>query len=367
MKTYDRTSLKRLVHQEAVSGVQRRQNAQPTALQPPEVEPGPTLPWRDFAAAYEAAARTTGRRNETDGLLRISRCPRFSVRRVYRCGTERPLSKGWCASPYCPSCAQVRSADAVRSLRKAWGADPLLWVTIPVAPVGDKLDLPARGAVAAVRAAWAKVTARVAQLTGRPRLHAMPRVVVNPDGLSLFLRAGAPTPDLLEAVRIECRRIGLRDVEVRAVSSDVAARGFAAALTLEADRFLKAVTADLERLATPDWDKRFPGDASRDVALRACAFRWVEQVRRRRKEARRHLVLGARDALPAPIHSAPTAKGNCPAHGANCAGEAIYLRDLADHGRLVAQAGSDALSDAPRAQEVGKLIEQAATPKRRTA
>jgi hypothetical protein len=364
MKAYARNQLKRLAAQEACSGVVSRSECLGARASAPEFG-GVPAPWARFASAYEDAASSATKGAELAGLLRLSRCPRYAVRRVHRCGAEAPFAEAWCGAAYCPACTRERESRVSRTLITQWGAGRLFSVEIPVGRQGG-LVLPRPGAVAAVREAWARVTARVASCTTLPRIEAMPRLVLTPDGVTQILRfpwraKGAASrvaeECLLEAVRLGCRRIGLRGVIVERRSTEQAATLYARAQSLEAQRFLEAVVIDLDRLDALSWREPLAGDASLKAALRASANRWVSRQRARRKASRRRLEFGGRDALPAPHPNlAPGTAVRCPDHGGDCPPEALYVRDLSDRGRLVAEAAPDALGERPRTVAIASLV-----------
>ncbi|RMG13762.1 MAG: hypothetical protein D6731_11560, partial [Planctomycetota bacterium] len=303
MKSYDRTHTKREADLEALREliethrVARRPG--PAAGVPPW--------WGQFAIAYEEAVVREAKGAEREALLRLARCGRLGIVRRFVCGAERPAAEAWCGHPFCPACAQADAAHAAQSLRRRWGdSGRVLHVHIPIRSPGGPA-LPSRSAVAAVRDAWVAISRRVAAASGLPRLEGLPRMVVHPGGVTQIVRLpwrsrGGRLEDVAErslarAVERTARHVGLRGVAATAVSATEGERRLVAAMTREAELFREAVAADLERLAALP---RSAGDATHDAALRATARRWVGWVRARKREARRKLILGSKDALPAP-------------------------------------------------------------------
>lgn len=357
MRAYDRASLKRTAENDTIRGMIETQDLR-RPVQGPQGLPDS---WGEFAQAFEEAAQSMARGGQLKSLLRLGRCPRLGIARSFSCGSERPFLQSWCGSPYCPVCAHERAARTMASLRERWEAESrVILVEVPMG-ARRRVGLSTSESVAAVRAAWAQVTQRVAVQTGLPRLEPLPRVVVHPDGITQFVRLpsleGGDEPKLLEGVRLACRRIGLRDSSARIVSTTEAIQRFATVSVLEAERFAELVSHDLQRLSALGWRSPFQGDATRDAAKSAAARRWVKLAIDRQRQARRQIFLGSGCSLPTPETRLGEAGAACAAHGRSCRPESLRVRDWSRSGAITWEGEIEHLSAKPTRARVAAFFD----------
>lgn len=369
MRAYDRQFTKRAVNVDTTRDLVETQDLWRPVEGPQGVPPF----WSAFSEAYEEAAAASARGGQLQSLLRLTRCPGLGVVRSYRCGREATQIQAWCDAPYCPACGHERAASAARSLRETWTDARLLVVNIPMGVTG-RLSLPQATSVAAVRDAWSRVTARIHSRTGLPRLQPLPRLVVHPGGITQFVQIpGAPASDdvatrlLIDEVKVACKRIGLRDVRAEALSTEKAIERFLAVIAMEATCFRAGVAGDLERLDGLDWRTSFPGDATRDAALKACARRWVQLVKDRHRESRRKLCLGASGSLPAPEKPAKGGTAACPTHGNTCQPVSVKVRSWTASSAPLWQGPPDSLSASPTRTQIGAFFDRISRARARKA
>lgn len=367
MRAYVRTTDKRLVTQLAVSGCAPRQTPRSENARKPGTPPF----WARFTQILEDAAGAATSK-QRPALLRLARCARLDLQRVFRCGEEEALVGAWCGHPWCPACAHQSSAQETRFVVDRW-PERVMTISLPIGLPGG-LTLPSSATVAAAREAWGRVSQRVAQATGLARLNPMPRAVISPDGITFFLElpweAGSSNGELLtiaetaltDAVRSTAFGFGLRP-EVRVGAREAAALVLRQARQQEAHRFMSFVGRDLERLDEIAWRREFPSDASLAATLRAMTRRWLQRLERRHQTLRRKLVLGSKRALPTSNRCGPDfAKRRCPSHGAGCPVEATVVRDSSHADQVVHHFDGEALSGAYSRHGIAAFLEQASPP-----
>ncbi len=360
MRAYDRRTFKRLAASEAARGV-----AEPPSVGGPQAAPAVAEPaWGRFLAVLEDAARSLCTPSERRSLERLVACGGKVLARGYACGSEQEAAQAWCGHPLCPACARTEGARA-GEVAGSWDAR-VLEVRVPIGR-GERSRLPSKACVASLREGWGHASRALEEQTGLPRLEPVPRTVIHPGGLLLFVRlpwasaevgpglARAAEQALGAAVEQACRGAGFL-ATAGVVSREAAAAAFTQARREEADRFQAEVARDLERFDALAWRRGFGGDASLEAALRALAKRWIERVRQRAK-VRRQLVLGAKEALAAPGKRRPAFMPEvCPDHGQGCRAVATIVRD----GRRETVFEDLRLPVAPAPQAIAAFFEEAA-------
>lgn len=268
-----------------------------------------------FAYAFERALGRTD-----DALATIARCEAWTISRAFACGAERAATDGWCGSPLCGPCAEVRAEEAARAARARW-PEVVFTVDIPIGVAG-KRTLPTPEEVVLARDAWARAAKASEAEVGR--VDGLPRAIVTPDGVLLFVQppiglGDDRANDVARTLEAAAQAAGHSQTVVRAATRDEAARALADALTLEARRFRETVTFD-----------RVSGET--DVA-----GRWVEHARARHADLRRPTVIGSRESLPVPDARGVSLQPHvCPDHADGCEQAATIVRDTA--GRVLLEA-----------------------------
>ncbi|MGE0713394.1 MAG: hypothetical protein AB7N76_36070 [Planctomycetota bacterium] len=334
---------------------------EPLAPPRPRAEGFPVF-WGTFAERLtEAMAEASpAERRAAESLVA---CGGREFTRVHRCGVESGALGAWCGHTLCPACAQLRAAEAARFAGERWDAQ-LLWVSLRAGPAAREgaphAALPDATTVAGLRTAWSRATERAEELTGFPRLEVVPRAVIAPGEVQLFVRLpweeapegriGQVAAQTLEtAARRACRELGLAGAQARVLSREAASWQLRAALLEESRRFQDAVGYDLARLAALRWRTPYPGDASVGAQRAAAARRWLETLGAAYAERRRPRLLGGKQALEAPPASEPRTRPEaCPRHGGLCAVDETRVRRRED-GALLQRAAGDQVPAAARA------------------
>lgn len=291
--------------------------------------------WGDFTAHLQRALERDGTPQEQSAFGRLIHCGSRQIERVYRCLTEEEAIEAWCGHAWCPACAAQQAAQAARYVQEAWD-ERVLHVGITVGTGGDSSPgLPEKTAIAKLRAAWSSIGERAAEISGFPRLAKVPRVIVTPAGMHMFVRlpwgalpegqVGEHAPAaLVEAVRSACQGAGIYGARVQVASREAAAQIVRSALLEESRRFTDRVGYDLARMASVRW--RTPGAAS--VSERPTGETWLEALRGAQRDRRRKRVLGGKGALPMPAcREIEVSKPVCPRHGGICAVDETRIRE----------------------------------------
>ncbi|MBL4844393.1 MAG: hypothetical protein JKY65_02600 [Planctomycetes bacterium] len=303
-------------------------------------DPRPAV-WGRFSGAIEQACEGAARKIQPT-IRRIAHCGGLSVGRSFTCGQEDQAIDAWCGHAYCPACAKLESTTAAQSVRDGW--DSRL-ITIEVAVDGDLTSpaLPNPSEVAVIRATWAEISKTLAERTGLPRLESVPRVLISPQSVTLFVRhpfdAETARECLVEAVREACHSGGLDRSTVSGLSRERAAGIVRRGLSEQSRRFVAGVERDLGR-GHVAWRGSFPGDASNQAADRTAARGWIAQIEAHHTERRRKRVLGSKGCLPAPAESsAEGKKAVCSRHGSQCHVIVTRVRERATGDLVIAYPG----------------------------
>ena len=344
MRAYVRREGKRIALFDSLLGMEARQTK---PAQPLTLSPGSEA-FAMFVRAFGEAVEQLGK----DGrrLAPLAHCQRLDVVRVQACGQEQPRAEAWCGQPHCADCARRQATEVVRHIRRHWLDTRVGVAHVPIGRPGG-LELPSSGAVAGVRAAWGRVTKLAAELTGGERVEAVPRAILTPDGLVFFFRRPATDaghePELCEALKTACDKVGLRNVEVLATSRESAAMRAYRAVQEEARRFQENVLLDVERIVD------FPRHdvVRRERALKSAARRWAGHVKHRLASSRRQTILGSKASLPLPTKPGKvTPDRACSTHGPGCRVESVEVRDHAREGAVVWRSQSNPFAGQPTKQ-----------------
>ena len=315
--------------------VRKGLGSKPRAQSAPKPQPTTreTLPpfWGEFLAAF--GAHLTAAEEDRTSIKWFADCSRFSIW-TRSPSAERRQVEPWCGHAYCPACAS-HAEQRARHTALGWDTAEVLVARIPLPP-SDTSGLPTQEEVASARERWGRVPKR---LGADLPLESMPRLVIEPDAVSMFLRAPATRPhDALERLQEACRQEGIPELTAAFVGRADAADRFAAAVGAESRTFIAAVEAQiLEQRTYPWWDAAFGSQPLDD-----CAADWLRRARARHADQRRKTILGARGSLAAPSSRPDLAEPQTPTEL-----ETTVVRDHTQQGRVIAHVPGVAFESSP--------------------